>query len=226
MFMKAGLVNCNVATPQDRRAYIRIRTIYRSAKVIGLNDAGLCLVLNLSDGGALIETTQPFEKGDLLSLELADGETVNGAVAWRDGSKTGIEFSPRIDCVKMIKKLSEDRWNGRGRPVRLAVKGQVEVTGEFGTRTFDLRDVSPKGLKLRAEGKLRKGMHVRIRFNPDLLVDGEVCWVRNSEAGIELCGQIAVLELGSAASFAKGQLEATKIDCPRSLRRSRMPCRA
>lgn len=223
MFMQADPLNCSVATPQDRRAYIRIRTIYRSAKVVGLNDAGLCLVLNLSDGGALIETTQPFEKGDLLSLELAEGETANGTVAWRDGTKTGIEFAPRIDCVKLIKKLSEDRWNGGGRPVRLAVKGQAVVTGEFGTCTFDLQDVSPKGVRLRAEGKLRKGMPVRIRLNPNLLLDGEVCWVGNSDAGIKLRGQIAVLDLGSAASFTKSQLEAIKIDGFRSLRRSRMP---
>lgn len=223
MTVQAGLVNCSVATPQDRRAYIRIRTIYRSAKVVGLNDAGLCLVLNLSDGGALIETTQPFAIGDPLSLELADGAVVNGAVAWRDGTRTGIEFAPRIDCVKLLKGLSDDRWNGSGRPVRLAVKGQVEVTGEFGTSSFDLKDVSPKGVRLRAEGTLRKGMRVRIRLNPVLLVEGEVCWVRNSDAGIKLCGQIAVLDLGSAASFANGQLEAVKIDRPRNLRRSRMP---
>lgn len=191
---------------QDRRAGARIRTIYRSAKVISLDDSGLCLVLNLSDGGALIETALSLEPGDQLKLGLTDELAINGLVVWRDGLLTGVRFTPRIDCFKMLKQLSEDRWNGRGRPVRLGVKSRVEVTSEFGASTLELKDISQKGLKLCAEGNLRPGMQVRIRLNPGLVVDGEVRWARDSNVGVKLLGQITISGLGSAARFANGQI--------------------
>lgn len=207
MCAQTYLANGGMASLQDRRAGARIRTIYRSAKAISLDDSGLCLVLNLSDGGALIETALSLDPGDQLMLELTDGLAITGLVAWRDGLLTGVVFTPRIDCIKMLKQSSDDRWSGRGRPVRLAVKRRVEVISELGTNILELKDISQKGLKLSAESKLGAGMQVRIRLNPGLVVDGEVRWARDSNAGIKLQGQITVLGLGSAETFASGEFE-------------------
>lgn len=154
------------------------------------------------DGGAQLETALSLEPGDQLKLEPIDGLEMNGLVAWRTGLLTGVQFTTRINCLKMLKQFSEDRSSGRSRPVRLAVKKQVEVTSELGTGTFELRDDSQKGLKLSAEGMLRAGTHVRVRLGPTMVVDGQVRWARAADVGIELRGQIAILDLGSAVSFA------------------------
>lgn len=201
------LVTGGAVPLQDRRADARIRTIYRSARIISRDDSGLCRVLNLSDGGALIETALSLGLGDQLILELADGLAMNGLVARRDGLLAGVVFTPKINCLTMLKQSSVDRWNGRGRPVRLAVNKQIEVISEFGASPLELKDISQKGLKLCGEGKLALGMQVRIRLNPDLVVDGEVCWAQDFDVGVKLAGQITILDLGSVTTFARGKPE-------------------
>lgn len=201
------LVTGRTIALQDRRADARIRTIYRSARIISRDDSGLCRVLNLSDGGALVETALSLGLGDQLMLEFADGVVMSGFVARCEGLLAGVKFVPKIDCLTMLKQSSDDRWNGRGRPVRLAVNKQVEVISEFGASPVELKDISQKGLKLCAEGKLTSGMQVRIRLNPNLVVDGEVCWAQDSDVGVKLQGQITILDLGSVATFARGKPE-------------------
>lgn len=134
------------AAQLDRRAGVRIRTVYRAGKIVGASDAGLCWILNLSDGGAMVEAGLCTSVGEDVSIELADGIAIEGSVVWRDGERAGINFSPPIDSLTLLKRMAEDRRNGRLRPVRLPVNKLVEVSSELGPSILRLQDVSQWGM--------------------------------------------------------------------------------
>lgn len=189
------------ATLLERRAGVRTRTVYRSAKIVSGRDAGLCWILNLSDGGAMVETGLAVVAGEEIWIELADGIVIAGSVAWRDRERVGMSFSQPIDSFQLLRQLAQERWNGRSRQVRLQVNKLVEVASELGPSILRLQDVSQRGLQLRHIGNLGVGMPVTIHLSQELVVRGVVRWKRDSVAGVELDGMIPVCALLSRTAF-------------------------
>lgn len=185
----------------DRRAGVRLRTVYRSGKISSAANAGLCWILNLSDGGAMVETGIALSIGEQASIELADGIRIDGKLVWQEAERAGIIFSPPINSLALLKQLADARRKGRLRPVRLQVNKLVEVGSELGPSILRLHDISQRGLRLRHIGNLSVGMPITVRLTHSLVVKGIVSWKQDSEAGVELDGMIAVSELMSAAIF-------------------------
>ena len=198
-----GVCGAGGAYPRERRVSSRIRTVYRSAKITGGSDAGLARMINISDGGALIETSLNLEAGDCLKVELTDGVALAAIVSWRRDSLMGVQFTPSIDSHAMLLTLSKTGDCDQPRPLRLSVSKPVEVSDGFKVHLLLMQDVSKKGLRLRDEGKLKTGMEITVRLGPANVLRGAVRWARGLEGGVELDGVISDSILSSAAFLAR-----------------------
>lgn len=191
------------ADPGERRASSRIRTVFRSTRITSSSDAGLARMLNISNGGALIETPLKLAVGDRLQVELDDDVALSAAVLWRREHLMGVQFTASIDCIAMLIALSKQCGAALARPLRLPVSKPVEVTDGFKTHMLLVHDISKKGLRIRDEGKLKPGMEIAVRLSPTNVVRGAVRWARGLEVGVELNELISDSVLSSAASLAR-----------------------
>ena len=67
----------------------------------------LARVRNLSAGGMMVEISNPFEKGDELTVELRGVGVVTGRVAWALNGRIGIALDKPIDPAKARKPLPQ-----------------------------------------------------------------------------------------------------------------------
>jgi len=80
----------------DRRTYPRKRVLWEAAIRAGASEAG-CVLLNVSDGGALLRVADPFACPTTLDIEIARVGSFPAEVAWRGADSVGLTFkdSPR-----------------------------------------------------------------------------------------------------------------------------------
>jgi len=94
---------------ESRRSSERHLTIFRVGSIFIEGTRELCLVKNISAGGALIRAYCSLEVGQELMIEIKEGNPVPGRVSWLRGSDSGIEFGSPIDVVDLLTAGSEGR---------------------------------------------------------------------------------------------------------------------
>jgi hypothetical protein len=94
---------------ESRRSSERHLTIFRVGSIFIEGTRELCLVKNISAGGALIRAYCSLEVGQELMIEIKEGNPVPGRVSWLRGSDSGIEFESPIDVVDLLTAGSEGR---------------------------------------------------------------------------------------------------------------------
>lgn len=84
------------ATESDRRAEIRPRAIKSGKLLYGFFTPTVidCLVLEMSAGGARVETAVMINPPEKLTLRLGDGTRLRARKCWARGHEIGLEFSP------------------------------------------------------------------------------------------------------------------------------------
>ena len=103
------------ASTENRRADMRVRTLFRvgALRIDGMRQ--LCLIKNVSSGGARIRPYEPLLPGQKLRLELGDGTTIPGAVKWVDIDEAGIQFDAPIDVLDFLGTRDEGMAKRRPR---------------------------------------------------------------------------------------------------------------
>jgi hypothetical protein len=83
--------------PKDRRRYKRSRTIKTGHLVFGdVSPTVLdCMVIDISDEGARVETSIMMQVPDLLTLVLNDEIQHRCIKRWATGDQIGLEFLPK-----------------------------------------------------------------------------------------------------------------------------------
>jgi len=93
----------------ESRSSDRHLTLFRVGSIFIGETRELCLVKNISAGGALIRAYCSLETGQKLTVEIKEGRPVSGRVSWLRGSDFGIEFDSPIDVVELLTPDSEGR---------------------------------------------------------------------------------------------------------------------
>ena len=94
---------------ESRRSSERHLTIFRVGSIFIDGVRELCLVKNISAGGALIRAYCSLEVGQELMIEIKEGNPVPGRVSWLRENDSGIEFDSPIDVVDLLTAGSEGR---------------------------------------------------------------------------------------------------------------------
>jgi hypothetical protein len=75
----------------DRRRFSRASVLWEAAILDGDRADG-CVLLNVSEGGALLRVLDPFACSTTLNLEIARVGKIDAHVAWRGADAVGIVF--------------------------------------------------------------------------------------------------------------------------------------
>jgi hypothetical protein len=82
----------------DRRDEERHLTLFRVGSIIVNDRRELCLVKNISAGGASIRAYSALKPKQPPRIELKEGQAVSGQVKWVRGSDAGVIFDAEVDA--------------------------------------------------------------------------------------------------------------------------------
>jgi hypothetical protein len=143
----------------NRRSDERHLTLFRVGSVVVDGRRELCLVKNISAGGALIRAYCALEPETALEVELKERQPIPGHVTWARGSDAGISFDVPVDIIELLKTSGD---GPRPRMPRIEVHSIVFVReGAILHRTV-LQNISQGGVSVESPNPLTVGGDVTV----------------------------------------------------------------
>lgn len=149
---------------QDRRSDERHLTLFRVGTIVTPDRRELCLVKNISAGGALIRAYCKLNPKMPIHVELKEGQPVSGKVNWVRGTDAGITFDDRVDVIGLLKATGDDP---RPRMPRIEVKCVGFVREGAIVHRGVIKNVSQGGVSVEVVNPLTIGADVTVSL-PDL----------------------------------------------------------
>ncbi|MFP5328669.1 MAG: PilZ domain-containing protein [Alphaproteobacteria bacterium] len=143
----------------DRRSGERHLTLFRVGTLIFDKRRELCLVKNISAGGALVRAYCALKPGQRLKIELKEHQPVAGNVGWVRGTDVGITFDKQVDVAELLKAAAD---GPRPRMPRLEVNGVCFVREGAILNRATIRNVSQGGLNVESSSPLTTGAEVTV----------------------------------------------------------------
>ena len=143
----------------NRRADERHLALFRVGTIIVGGRRELCLVKNVSAGGALIRAYCALEPEQRIEIELKEGQPVAGRVSWVRASDAGIKFGKPVDVIDLLKTSSD---GPRPRMPRVEVGGVGFVREGAILHRTQLHNISQGGLSVEAPNPLTVGSDVTV----------------------------------------------------------------
>jgi len=186
----------------ERRTDERHLTLFRVGSILVDGRRELCLVKNISAGGALIRAYCRLKADLEIRIELKEQQPVSGRVNWVKGTDAGITFDERVDIVDLLKSNGD---GPRPRMPRVEVRCVVFVREGATTNRARLINISQGGLSVESENVLTVGSDVTITlpgFQPQAAV---VRWSEGTRYGISFN---TVLPLAGLTEWLQGRASA------------------
>ena len=166
---------------RDQRSGERHLTLFRVGSVIIGGRRELCLVKNISTGGALIRAYCTLKPKGRIQIELKERHPVAGKVTWVRGSDAGIAFDQPVDVLDLLKSSGE---GPRPRMPRIEISCVGFVREGAILHRAIVQNVSQGGLSVETTNPLTVGGEVTVSL-PGLAPQGAVVrWNDGSRYGI------------------------------------------
>lgn len=165
----------------DRRTEDRQMTLFRVGSILIDGRRELCLVKNISAGGALIRPYCSLEPETLLQVELKERHPVAGRVTWVRGSDAGITFDRSVDVVDLLRTTSE---GPRPRMPRVEVRCAGFVREGAILHRAILQNISQGGASFEIANPLTIGADVTVSLPGLAPKEAVVRWVDGKRYGI------------------------------------------
>lgn len=167
---------------EERREGERHLTLFRVGTMIVHGRRELCLIKNISAGGAMLRLyTANIKVGEPLTVELKCGQPLTGKVAWVRDQQLGMTFDRQVDVLAML-SCNED--GPRPRMPRIETNVFVTVRSGADARRFRACDISQGGLKVVATSPLTRNTDVVVSLPGLAPLPAVVRWLDAEFAGI------------------------------------------
>ena len=185
-------ISADPPSESNRRTDERHLTLFRVGAMLVGDRRELCLVKNISGGGALIRAYSALEPGTRVDVELKERQPVPGMVTWVKGSDAGITFDSPVDVVDLLKATS-DGPRPRMPRVEVSCVGFVRE-GAILHRSL-INNISQGGVSVEAANPLTVGGDVTVSL-PGLPPQGAVVrWKDGQRYGITFNTVLALAAL-------------------------------
>ena len=152
----------------------------------------LCLIRNISVGGMMIRVYSKISRGERLSVELKQGERVDGTALWAKDELVGVGFDLPVDVLSL---LTTNDGSPRPRMPRLEVTCTALVRNGATIHRTRALNISQGGLRVTADEGLSKGAQVTVTL-PGLPPEaGVVRWNDSQACGITFNRVLALPQL-------------------------------
>jgi len=155
----------------------------------------ICQIRKLGAGGAVLHADIPIEPHSRLELELEDGETLEGIVAWRQGSEIGLKFDRPIDILPIIARNLANQPGERRRMPRIEIGCPMLLEHDGRTELAQIRDIAQGGVKIETPHPLQADVGVTVTPEGLHPIEGVVRWTNGRVAGIAFAREIGWQEL-------------------------------
>lgn len=183
----------------ERRADERHLTLFRVGSIRLDGRRELCLVKNISAGGASIRPYCRLQPDLKLEIELKEQQPVAGTVSWVRGSDAGITFEDRVDVIELLKPSGD---GPRPRMPRVEVRCISFIREGATTNRATLVNISQGGLSVECENHLTVGAEVIVSLPGLPPQQATVRWAEGLRYGITFN---TVLPLGGLVEWLHGR---------------------
>jgi hypothetical protein len=168
--------------PDDRREGERHLTLFRVGTMIVQSRRELCLIKNISAGGAMLRLySGSIGLGQQLTVELKCGQPLCGTVAWVREPNVGLVFDQPIDVVAM---LSQSEDGPRPRMPRIETSSFCTLREGASIVRAKACDISQGGIKVETVHPFARDAEVVVSLPGLPPQPGVVRWTADGCAGI------------------------------------------
>ncbi len=152
----------------------------------------LCLIRNISAGGMMIRAYSEIALGTSLSIELKQGDPIDGVVRWVQNDLTGVTFDQNVDVIGLLSLT----LNGQqARMPRIEVDCSAWVREGSEVQRVRVLNISPGGICVEAPKKLMHDADVVVTLIGFVPAAGVVKWADRNCYGIGFNRKLALPEL-------------------------------
>ncbi|UZK64884.1 PilZ domain-containing protein [Sphingomonas sp. M1-B02] len=169
-------------------------TVYRSAILRWGDSEALCLIRNISPGGAMGKIHAEIPRGAQVTVEIRSGKPLDARIAWSSDGQIGVQFE---DCVDIEETLRVPASRGQGplqRMPRLHVPCRVSLLHDGMSHRVMLLDISQGGARIDADF-LHAGDEIVLNVPRLAQRRATVRWTRDGHAGIGFLAPIGFDQL-------------------------------
>ena len=167
--------------PEQRRASERHLSLLRVGTLIVDGRRELCLIRNISAGGLMLRAYSAIEPDSRVSIELKQGEALNGAVQWAKDGNVGVSFDKPIDVVGLISTPGD---GPRPRMPRIEVNCAAWVREDGTIHRAKAVDISQGGIKGTSATPMTPDSEVIVTLNGLAPIPAVVRWRDETLYGI------------------------------------------
>ena len=168
--------------PDDRRDGERHLTLFRVGTMEVEGRRELCLIKNISAGGAMLRLySGSIKLGQHLKVELKCGQPLTGRVAWVNDPNVGLSFDRPIDVIAM---LSQSEDGPRPRMPRIETKSFCTLREGANTVRARACDISQGGIKVETDASFGRNAEVVVSLPGLPPQPGIVRWTADGCAGV------------------------------------------
>lgn len=168
--------------PEERRDGERHLTLFRVGTMVVEGRRELCLIKNISAGGAMLRLyTGGLKPGVELTVELKCGQPLTGKVAWVQQPNVGLVFDRPIDVIAM---LSQSEDGPRPRMPRIETSSFVTIRDGATVHRGRACDISQGGIKVEIKADFPRNAEVVVTLPGLAPQPAMVRWTDNGCVGI------------------------------------------
>ncbi|CAM3114061.1 hypothetical protein SPAN111604_04385 [Sphingomonas antarctica] len=190
------MIVSSVERRSDDNRYV---SIFRTGRISRVGGEELCVLRNISTGGAMIAHNGDLDIGERVTLDLRLDESLVATVVWVKGERSGLQFDTEADLPKI---LAGHTAGPRPRPPRLRIAAIVGVTAGQTRARVTLRDISQTGACFE-EGKLPRVPELRVVLDGLGDYRAIVCWRRGGLIGVNFASTLPMWPLNDWVRSAR-----------------------
>lgn len=179
-------------TQPDRRGGERYLRLLRVGSILVEGRRELCLIRNISAGGMMIRAYSSIPVGTPLSIELKQGDPINGTVQWLKDELAGVSFDQPIDVIGLL-ATSDDR--PRPRLPRIEMDCKIWVRQEADVIRARGINISQGGVCVETKAELIIGGDVVVTLPGLTPAAGVLKWSAGETYGIAFNRTLVLSEL-------------------------------
>lgn len=174
-------LSTTVPAQPDRRHGERYVRLLRVGALVVDGRRELCLIRNISAGGMMIRPYSTISSGTSISVELKQGDAVEGVVQWSDNGLVGVSFDQTIDVLALLSTT-----DGQPRPRMPRIDLSCDATLRSNGEVLRARvvNISQAGICVNASSRLEINADVVVSISGLHAAAAVVKWQEDDFYGI------------------------------------------
>lgn len=170
----------------ERREGSRHISVFRVGRIVTDRGDQLCVLRNLSSGGAMIEMNQPPIVGARVQIDLRSDRMFMATVRWTRQRESGVQFDQPIDVEAVLREERQSILRQQPRAPRFRRVGQARIVGSTGVSQGAISNISINGVAVLTPMVFQRDEPVIVSIDGLGATHAFARWSSNGETGLKL----------------------------------------